>query len=113
MTDNEEVERALVMGVSQVMPGKQIRLLWDSRRSNTPLSAHDIARRIGMVESLVHRRAVVRCGLLMDGMRQPAALSLFRTELQSALPGLPVRVFDDKDKAISWLESAELRSDEP
>ena len=107
VTENAEVERALMDGVSSAEPGARLRLLWDSRRSETLQSSDDVAFRLGIVASLADRGIVVRGALLVNPTSQQAVFDIFSREISKALPQLPAAVFRDEAEALKWLGSSD------
>ena len=107
VTENAEVERALMDGVSSAEPGTRLRLLWDSRRSETLQSSDDVAFRLGIVASLADRGIVVCGALLVNPTSQQAVFDIFSREISKALPQLPAAVFRDEAEALRWLGASD------
>jgi hypothetical protein len=107
VTENAEIERALMEGVSSAQPGVRLRLLWDARRAVTLLSSDDVAFRLGIVASLASRGIVIRAALLVDPTSQQAMLDIFLREIPRALSPLPAAVFQDEAEALNWLGASD------
>ena len=103
VTENADIERALMDGVSSAEPGQRLRLLWDARRAVTLLSSDDVAFRLGIVASLAKRGILVRAALLVHPTSQQAMFDVFSTEIPRALSPLPAAVFRDEAEALEWL----------
>ena len=107
VTENAEVERALMEGVASAEPGARLRLLWDARRAVTLLSSEDVAFRLDIVASLASRGIVIRAALLVDPTSQQAMLDIFLREVPRALSPLPAAVFRDEAEALKWLGASD------
>ncbi len=107
VTENAEVERALMDRVSSAEPGQRLRLLWDARRAVTLLSSDDVAFRLGIVASLGQRGILVRAALLAHPAGQQAMLDIFSREIPRALSPLPAAVFRDEAEALEWLAAGD------
>jgi hypothetical protein len=104
VVSNEEIELALADALASAPDRRGLRLLWDARESQTPLSSADMAWRFDLVSSLAERGLVTRAALLLVS-RERALFELSRQEMQKALgAGLPSDVFTDASAALAWLE---------
>jgi hypothetical protein len=100
---NQEIEQAISDALANA-PQRNLRLLWDARRTQTPLSSADMAWRFDLVSSLVERGLVSRVALLLES-RDGVLFELSRLEIPKALPAaLPFEVFADASEALAWLE---------
>ena len=103
VTENAEIEGALMHCVSSAEPGQRLRLLWDARRAVTLLSSDDVAFRLGIVASLAKRGTLVRAALLVHPTSQQSMFDVFSREIPRALSPLPAAVFRDEAEALEWL----------
>jgi hypothetical protein len=101
---NQEIELALSEALANAPCRSGLRLLWDAREGQTPISSEDMAWRLGLVSSLAERGIVSRAALLL-GSDQRASLELGRLEMRKALQGLECDVFGDASQASAWLET--------
>jgi hypothetical protein len=108
VVDNHEIESALAEGLESVEPRTGVRLLWDARESETPLTTEDMAWRIELVCSLAERAVFFR-GALLVREDQSLLLDMGRNEMKRALRGLDCDAFSDEAAALAWLNAGEGR----
>ena len=104
VVEKEEIERALAVALSDSRCRPGMRLLWDARSSQTPVSAEDLSWRFELVSALAERGSVCRVALLVTE-RWRATLDYLRVEAPRVMPGLPAGVFTDEAEALAWLEA--------
>ena len=101
---NQEIDRAISEALANAPYRSDLRLLWDARRTQTPVSSGDMAWRFDLVSSLAARGLVSRAALLLES-RDRALFELSRLEMAKALSAaLPSEVFVDASQALAWLE---------
>ena len=99
---NQEIEQAISDALANAPYRSDLRLLWDARRTQTPLSSTDMAWRFDLVSSLAERGLVSRAALLLVSQDR-ALFELSRLEIPKALAALPCEVFADASQALAWL----------
>jgi hypothetical protein len=100
---NQEIEQAISDALANAPQRSDLRLLWDARQTQTPLSSADMAWRFDLVSSLAERGLVTRAALLLES-RDGALFELSRLEGPKALPAaLRFEVFADAPQALAWL----------
>jgi len=104
VTTNAEIERAFV-GEALADPrcAKGARVLWDSRASETALSAEDVGWRLNYLRSLAEQGSLARFALLAR-QDQSTTTELARSEIPKAVGPLKFAVYTDEFEALSWLE---------
>jgi hypothetical protein len=104
VTTNAEIERAFI-GEALVDPRctKGARVLWDSRTSETALSAEDVGWRLNHLRSLAEQGSLARFALLVR-QDQRTTTELARSEIPKAVGPLKFAVYTDELEALSWLE---------
>jgi hypothetical protein len=102
MVTNAEIETAFADAVAGAPQPRDLRLLWDARRTQTPVTAEDVEWRYALVSSLAARGVLSRAALLVRP-DQAAVLELGRQELWKALPSLESDTFADEAEALAWL----------
>ena len=100
---NAEIEAAFADAVAGAPQQRDVRLLWDARETQTPVTAEDVAWRYELVSSLAERGVLSRAALLVRP-DQTVFLELGRQELWKALPSLESDTFADEAEALAWLE---------
>jgi len=101
---NEEIERALGGALADPQCRPVMRLLWDGRRSQTPVSRDDIEWRIDLVQALALRGRLSRVALL-GRVDQRLTIDLGRKAVAAnLLSAVSAGVFTDESDAIAWLE---------
>ncbi len=80
-----------------------MRLLWDARETQTPLTAEDVEWRCQLVSSLGERGVLSRAALLVRPEQQ-VFLQLGRLELWKALQPVEGAAFSDEAEALAWLD---------
>jgi len=100
---NQEIDVTLAEALATAPCQKGMRMLWDARRSQTPISSSDMAWRFALLSSLGERGIVTRGALLLRP-EQRQLLELGRLETSRALRTLESSVFTDESEAIAWLE---------
>jgi hypothetical protein len=100
---NEEIATAFTQALAS-SPGRSgMALLWDSRGSQTPISADDMAWRFDLVSSLGQRGLFQRVAwLLRPDQEQLRELALM--EMGDALGAIEASAFADEAGAIAWLK---------
>lgn len=104
VVEREEIERAVAEALADPRSGRDMGLLWDARRSQTPVSTDDLAWRFDLVSSLCERGLVSRVGLLLTE-RWRTTLEYVQAEARRMVPGLRAGVFVDEAEARAWLEA--------
>jgi hypothetical protein len=100
---NQEIERAFDEAVANAPRRSDLRLLWDARASQTPVSADDMDWRFRLVAALAARGILSRAALLVLS-EHLSLLDIARRQLQNALPAIQSEVFTESAKALAWLE---------
>ena len=100
---NAEIEAAFAEAVAGAPQQRDVRLLWDARATQTPVTAEDVAWRYELVSSLAERGVLSRAALLVRP-DQTVFLELGRQELWKALPSLESDTFADEAEALAWLD---------
>ena len=101
VSTNEELERAFVheaLADARARPG--LAVLWDARRSLTPLTAEDVAWRSRVLSELAARKLIARVALLLDAHQTLTAAAAGQ---RPEIPGLAFGVFRDELEATAWL----------
>jgi hypothetical protein len=107
VTSNDELERAFVreaLADPRARPGLSV--LWDARRSVTPMTAEDVEWRSSILSELAQQGDLARFALLLgpdQGLTAVAARQR-RTEIVS----LQFAVFDNESEAAAWLVRGDL-----
>ena len=101
---NEEIEQAFDEAVTSRRNESNLRLLWDARALQTPLSSADMAWRFELVSSLAERRILSRVAVLIRSERAHV-FELARAQIPKALPAIQSAVFTERTEALAWLES--------
>jgi hypothetical protein len=105
LNSNDALEQSFVreaLADSRSAPGA--RVLWDSRASETALSADDMEWRMNWLASLAQRGRLVKFALLTRE-DQSVTAELARSEVPKAARPLDFGVFTDESQAVSWLEA--------
>ena len=100
---NPEIEQAIDAALANAPSERGLRLLWDARATEGPLSSDDLAWRIEAVASLGERGVLCR-GALLARVEQRASLAIWAKEGPKALRTLEFRLFTDETEARAWLE---------
>ena len=100
---NAEIEAAFAEAVAGAPSRRDLRLLWDARETQTPVTADDVAWRYELISSLAARGVLSRAALLVRP-DQTVFLELGRQELWKALPALESDAFADETEALAWLD---------
>jgi len=100
---NAEIEAAFAEAVAGAPSQRDLRLLWDARETQTPVTADDVAWRYELISSLAARGVLSRAALLVRP-DQTVFLELGRQELWKALPALESDAFADETEALAWLD---------
>ena len=101
---NQEIELAISDALANAPHRSGMRLLWDARQTQTPLSSADMAWRFELVSSLAERGIISRAALLLES-RDRAVFELSRLGIRKVLSAaLPCEVFADASEALAWLE---------
>lgn len=104
MVTNEEIASAFAHALASSLGRSGLRLLWDSRGSQTPVSADDMAWRFELVSSLVQRGLFQRVAwLLRPEQGQLRELGLM--EMGKALSTIEASAFTDEAEALAWLKA--------
>jgi len=102
---NHEIERAFVVeALADSRCRRGARVLWDSRTSETALSAEDMEWRVNYLRSLAERGVLAKFALLARES-QGVTIELARSEVPKAVAPLQYSVFTDEAQALSWLEA--------
>jgi len=99
---NQEIETALDEALASPAARNGMRLLWDSRRSQTPLSSDDMAWRFELLHAL-GRRGVFDRGALLLRPEQRQFLQLWQMQRDRVRMTLEASVFLDEAEAVAWL----------
>lgn len=103
---NQEIELAVSEALTNAPYRSDMRLLWDARQTQTPVSSGDMAWRFDLVSSLAERGLISRAALLLES-HDRALFELSRLEIQKALwAAIPCDVFADASEAVAWLEGS-------
>jgi hypothetical protein len=100
---NQEIEVTIGEAVASAPCQSGLRLLWDARKTQTPISSLDMAWRFELLASLGERGVFSRGALLLR-QEQRQLLALGRLETAKALRSLESHVFSDEAEALAWLE---------
>lgn len=100
---NQEIDLAMGEALATAPYRSGIRLLWDARATETPVSADEVEWRIGLVSSLADRGFICRAALL-GRSEQRASIPIWEAEGPKALRGLGFRLFTNESEALVWLE---------
>jgi hypothetical protein len=100
---NREIESAFAQAFAKPPAPSGLRLLWDARETQTPLTAEDVEWRCQLVSSLGGRGVLSRTALLVRPEQQ-AFLELGRLELWKALQPVEGAAFSDEMEALAWLD---------
>jgi len=100
---NREIESAFLAALAKAPALSGMRLLWDARETQTPLSAEDVEWRCQLVSSLGERGVLSRAALLVRPEQQ-VFLQLGRLELWKALQPVDGATFSDEAEALAWLD---------
>ena len=103
VVEKEEIERAIAEALSDPRAHRGMRLLWDARRSATPVSADDIAWRLELVSRFADQGLFTRAALLF-GDTHRATAAIFEPEMSRSPLRLPGATFTDEAEALAWLE---------
>jgi hypothetical protein len=100
---NQEIETAIGEAIANAPSRSGLRLLWDARDTQTPLTAEDVEWRWRLVSSLARRGVLSRAALLLRP-DQGAFHEFVRLQMWKALPSLEIEAFADEGEALAWLE---------
>jgi len=100
---NEDIGQALQQAAADATFRPGMRLLWDPRRSQTPMSSADLQWRIGLVSSAARAGLLSRFALVLRP-DQGLSFEIFATEAVKQLDVVPIRAFTDPAEALAWLE---------
>ena len=100
---NREVESAFAAALANAPSQSGMRLLWDARESQTPVSSEDVEWRFRLVSSLGERGVISRAALLLRA-DQRAFLEFSRLELWRTLLPVEGATFSDEAEALAWLD---------
>lgn len=101
---NQEIQRAFSDALANAPHRSDMRLLWDARQTQTPLSSADMAWRFDLVTSLAGRGIISRAALLLESQDR-AIFELSRLGIKKVMSAaLPCEVFADASEALAWLE---------
>jgi hypothetical protein len=100
---NREVESAFAAALAKAPSQSGLRLLWDARESQTPVSSEDVEWRFQLVSSLGERGILSRAALLLRP-DQRAFLEFGRLELGKTLRPVEGAAFSDEAEALAWLD---------
>ena len=100
---NREIESAFLAALAKAPALSGMRLLWDARESQTPVSSDDVEWRCRLVSSLGERGVLSRAALLLRPDQQ-VFLELGRLELWKALQPVEGATFSDEAEALVWLD---------
>jgi hypothetical protein len=105
LVERDEIEVALATALSDPRSGLGMGLLWDARRSETPVSTDDLAWRFALVSSLADRGLVHGVALLVteDWRATRGFFGNFRAESSRMIPRLRAGIFADEAEALAWL----------
>lgn len=102
LVTDEEIDRAIDEALADAPSARGLRLLWDARQAQAPVTSDEIAWRINRVSSLAERGVLARAALLLDSRHQ-LILEAARQHMAKAVPAMPLRVFSDASEAAAWL----------
>ena len=100
---NREVESAFAAALANAPSQSGMRLLWDARESQTPVSSEDVEWRFRLVSSLGERGVLSRAALLLRA-DQRAILEFSRLELWRTLLPVEGAAFSEEAEALEWLD---------
>jgi hypothetical protein len=103
LVTNREVESAFAEAFASPPLQGGMRLLWDARESQTPVSSEDVEWRCQLVSSLGERGVLARAALLLRPDQQ-VFLELARLELWKALQPVEGATFSGEAEALAWLD---------
>ncbi len=104
LCSNDEIERTVVRGaLSDPRCEDAVRVLWDARQSEWPLSADDVARRTNLMAMLAEYGVVSRFAYVVRS-EQRLTIDLGRSEIAKAVVPLMFEVFASESEALGWLE---------
>lgn len=103
LVTNWEIAIAIHEAIANAPRQGGMRLLWDGRKSQTPVSSPDIAWRFELLSSLAERGIFSRGALLLR-TEQRQYFDLAQLEIGKALRPMEAQVFTDEAEALAWLE---------
>jgi hypothetical protein len=101
---NGEIERVILRDALSSPPARDaVRVLWDARPSESPLSSEDIDWR-GQVMRLLGEHGHLARFALVVRPEQRLTFEIGRTQLPRAVTPLAFGVFTEQHEALGWLE---------
>jgi hypothetical protein len=103
ITPNAELERAFIHeALADQRAGSALRVLWDARGSERPVSGGDITWRIEVLRSLAERGLLFSLALLVRGGHVGLTAGL-GPEMAKEVKPLRFDAFNDESEALAWL----------
>ena len=107
---NDEIERVILRDALSSPPaGDAVRILWDARPSESPLTSDDVDWR-GQVMRLLGEHGHLSRFALVVRPEQRLTLEIGRKQLPKAVSPIAFGVFTEQHEALGWLEGEEQES---
>ena len=104
LVSNDEIERLILRDALSSPPARDpVRVLWDARPSESPLTSEDVEWRGRVMRLLGEHGQLSRLALVVRP-EQRLTLELGRTQLPNTVDPLAFAVFTEQREALSWLE---------
>jgi hypothetical protein len=104
LISNDEIERVILRDALSSPPARDpVRVLWDARPSESPLTSDDVDWR-GQVMRLLGEHGHLSRFALVVRPEQRLTLEIGRTQLPNAVSPLAFAVFTEQFEALDWLE---------
>jgi hypothetical protein len=101
---NDEIERVILRDALSSPPARDaVRILWDARPSESPLTSADVDWR-GQVMRLLGEHGHLSRVALVVRPEQKLTLEIGRTQLPRAVRPIAFGVFTEQHEALAWLE---------
>ena len=104
LISNDEIERVILRDALSSPPARDaVRVLWDARPSESPLTSEDVDWR-GQVMRLLGEHGHLSRFALVVRPEQRLTLEIGRSQLPRAVSPLSFGVFTEQHDALGWLE---------
>ena len=101
---NDEIERVILRDALSSPPARDaVRVLWDARPSESPLTSEDVDWR-GQVMRLLGEHGQLSRFALVVRPEQRLTLEIGRSQLPKTVSPLSFGVFTEQHDALGWLE---------
>ncbi len=105
LCSSDEIERVILRGaLSDPRCEEGVRVLWDARQSEWPLSSEDVAWRTNVMAMLADYGVASRFAYVVRS-EQRVTIELGRSEIAKAVVPLVFQVFTSESEALGWLET--------